>query len=76
MAELDVSLVAVDRPVWKGTASPDHRPTRVEGDIGILPGHEPYLALLADGELRIDTAEGTMWVARARRVLLGRHRRR
>lgn len=62
MAELDVSLVAVDRPVWKGTASRIIART-VEGDIGILPGHEPYLALLADGELRIDTGDGTMWVA-------------
>ncbi len=63
MAELDVSLVAVDRAVWKGTATRIIART-VEGDIGILPGHEPYLALLADGKLRIDAADGsTMWVA-------------
>ena len=26
----------------------------VEGEIGILPGHEPVLALLVDGAVRID----------------------
>lgn len=53
MATLKVSLVAVDRAVWHGEA--DRVIARsVAGDIGILPGHEPYLALLADGLLRID----------------------
>jgi F-type H+-transporting ATPase subunit epsilon len=29
----------------------------VEGEIGLLPGHEPMLAILASGEVRI-TLEG------------------
>ncbi len=57
MATLDVTLVAVDRPVWNGQATGIITRTMV-GDIGILPGHEPFLATLADGVLRIDMAEG------------------
>ena len=56
MATLKVSLVAVDRPIWEGQATRVIART-VEGDIGILPGHEPYLALLADGILRIDVVD-------------------
>lgn len=54
---LKVDLVAVERPVWEGEAKGIVART-VEGDIGILPGHEPFLALLADGLLRIDAVEG------------------
>jgi F-type H+-transporting ATPase subunit epsilon len=56
MAELQVSVVAMDRPVWNGPAR-YVAATTVEGDIGILPGHEPVLALLVDGIVRIQTAE-------------------
>ena len=63
MGSLEVSLVAVDRPIWQGTAT-GVIARSVVGDIGILPGHEPYLALLADGVLRIDKSEGPpMYVA-------------
>ena len=30
-----------------------------DGEIGILPGHSPVLALLLDAPLRIETTEGT-----------------
>lgn len=30
----------------------------VEGEIGILPGHEPMLAILATGEVRITLDSG------------------
>lgn len=53
MASLNVSLVAVDRSVWSGEATGVIART-TEGDIGILPGHEPFLGLLTDGLLRID----------------------
>jgi F-type H+-transporting ATPase subunit epsilon len=63
MAVLNVALTSVDRNVWSGQASAVIART-VEGDIGILAGHEPYLALLEDGEVRIDRVEGTpMYVA-------------
>lgn len=53
MAVLQVTLTAVDRGVWSGEATQVIART-VEGDIGILPGHEPYLALLTDGRVRIE----------------------
>lgn len=57
MASLNVSVVSADREVWKGTASQVIAKT-VEGEIGILDGHEPLLALLAQGEVRVTTANG------------------
>ncbi len=42
---LDVDVVAADRRVWEGQAiSVVARTT--EGDVGILSGHEPFLAVL------------------------------
>ncbi len=57
MAELNVSLVAVDRKIWSGTATMVVAKT-LEGEIGILPQHEPVLALLADSPVRITTTDG------------------
>ena len=57
MAELSVSLVAMDRPIWEGQARMVVA-TTPEGEIGILPGHEPVLALLTDGAVRIEPIEG------------------
>lgn len=54
MAELNVSVVSADQQVWTGTASMVVARTTV-GQIGILPGHEPVLAILAAGEVRITT---------------------
>ncbi|MEY9854033.1 F-type H+-transporting ATPase subunit epsilon [Leifsonia sp. EB41] len=52
MAVLTVSVVAADHEVWSGEASMVVART-VEGQIGILPGHEPLLAILAQGEVRV-----------------------
>ena len=57
MGELNVSLVAVDRKIWSGTATMVVAKT-LEGEIGILPRHEPVLALLANSPVRITTSEG------------------
>jgi F-type H+-transporting ATPase subunit epsilon len=57
MAELTVSIVAADHEVWTGTASMVVART-TEGEIGILPGHEPVLAILAVGEVRVKTTDG------------------
>jgi F0F1-type ATP synthase epsilon subunit len=53
---LHVELVAADQAVWTGEAKMVVAKT-VEGEIGLLPGHEPMLAILASGEVRI-TLEG------------------
>ncbi|MDO5491986.1 MAG: F0F1 ATP synthase subunit epsilon [Nesterenkonia sp.] len=58
MAELDVEVVSQDRAVWSGAAKAIRGRT-IEGDIGILPGHTPVLALLAEGELMIEPTSGS-----------------
>ncbi len=57
MSELNVSVVAVDRSVWVGQAKSIVAKTP-EGEIGILPGHEPVLSLLVNGVVRIESVEG------------------
>ncbi|GAA2021376.1 F0F1 ATP synthase subunit epsilon [Pseudokineococcus marinus] len=57
MADLHVELVSAERQVWAGGASRLSVRT-VEGEIGVLPGHEPILAVLADGEVRIEATAG------------------
>ena len=63
---LQVQVVAADRRVWSGEAVNVIART-TEGDIGILPGHEPLMAVLtpsvteivgADGRTRIMAVDG------------------
>ncbi len=62
--ELKVNLVSATQQVWEGTARMVVART-VEGELGILPGREPVLAILAEGQVRITDAEGNETVARA-----------
>jgi F-type H+-transporting ATPase subunit epsilon len=48
VATLQVQLVSVEREVWSGEADTVIARTS-EGEIGILPGHEPVLGQLAEG---------------------------
>jgi len=57
VSELNVSVVAVDRSIWVGQAKSIVAKTP-EGEIGILPGHEPVLSLLVNGVVRIEATEG------------------
>ncbi|MCU1405297.1 MAG: synthase subunit epsilon [Glaciihabitans sp.] len=59
MAELEISIVSADHEVWSGTAKQIIART-TEGEIGILSGHEPILAILSAGEVRVTTTEGTV----------------
>ena len=54
---LRVELVAADKAVWSGEAKLVVAKT-VEGEIGLMPGHEPMLAILASGEVRVAKPEG------------------
>ncbi|MFM6975197.1 MAG: F0F1 ATP synthase subunit epsilon [Agromyces sp.] len=63
-ALLNVSLVSADREVWSGQASLVVAKT-VEGEIGLMAGHEPMLAILASGEVRITLADGEKVLANA-----------
>lgn len=64
MASLSVSLVSAEKEVWSGEASLVVAKT-VIGEIGFMAGHEPVLAILAEGEVRITREDGTKVVANA-----------
>lgn len=72
MAALNVSVVSADREVWSGEASMVVART-VEGEIGILPGHEPMLAILAGGEVRVTLPGGEKITASAEDGFLSVH---
>jgi F-type H+-transporting ATPase subunit epsilon len=61
---LRVELVAADKAVWSGEAKLVVAKT-VEGEIGLMPGHEPILAILANGEVRVTKPEGEVLVVTA-----------
>lgn len=63
-ASLTVTLVSADQQVWSGEASMVVART-VEGEIGLLVGHEPLLAILSSGEVRITLLDGSKIVAEA-----------
>ena len=63
MAELTAQLVAVDRMLWQGQASIVTAQT-TEGEIGVLPGHEPFLGQLKEnGVVTIRPISGDRIVA-------------
>ncbi len=63
MAEpMHVELVSADRVVWSGEATQVVART-TEGDVGVLAGHQPMLAVLGEGAVVVDTVESETWVA-------------
>lgn len=63
-APLQVSVVSADSEVWAGEAKQVIART-TEGEIGILSGHEPMLAILASGEVRVTATDGSKIAAQA-----------
>ncbi|SFO93188.1 F-type H+-transporting ATPase subunit epsilon [Amycolatopsis arida] len=58
MADMSVELVAVERRLWSGKATFVVAQT-TEGEIGVLPGHEPVLGQLVEGGVvKITTTDG------------------
>ena len=58
MAEaMQVEVVSADQVVWSGKASNIITKT-VDGDIGILSGHSPLLAVLVAGAVEVMTPDG------------------
>lgn len=57
MASLNVSVVSAEREIWSGEARQVVART-VDGEIGILSGHQPMLAVLAHGEVRVTLESG------------------
>ncbi|MFI5720760.1 F0F1 ATP synthase subunit epsilon [Nocardia sp. NPDC051750] len=63
MNSMSVDLVAVERRLWSGRASFVSAQT-TEGQIGIMPGHEPLLGQLVEGgTVTIVDTEGRRVVA-------------
>lgn len=61
---LKVEVVSREKKVWEGEAKYIRARTR-SGDLGIMPGHIPTMALLADdGELVIEPTSGEKIVTR------------
>lgn len=58
MSHLEVELVSTDERVWQGEASMV-RARSVDGELGILPGHQPVLGVLVGGDVIVQTAAGT-----------------
>jgi F-type H+-transporting ATPase subunit epsilon len=56
---LNVAVVSAERSLWTGQAKSIVAKTP-EGDIGILPSHEPVLALLVESApLRVEELDGS-----------------
>jgi F-type H+-transporting ATPase subunit epsilon len=55
--ELQVEIASTTRIIWRGAATYLSVPT-TRGPVGVYPRHEPFLALLAAGQMRIDAVEG------------------
>lgn len=58
MGQLNVAVVSAERALWRGTAKSVVAKTP-EGEMGIMPGHEPVLALLVESPLRIELEDGS-----------------
>lgn len=52
MAQLSVEVVSAEQVLWRGDAKSISAPA-VEGSLGILPGHQPILAVLLEGKVRV-----------------------
>lgn len=64
MAVLTVSIVSAESEVFSGEAKLVVART-VEGEMGVMPGHEPVLAILAPGDVRVTLPDGQSLTAHA-----------
>ena len=59
---LHVELVAADRVVWSGEATMVIARS-TDGDVGVLRGHAPLLAVLVPSAVQVRTVDDEDWVA-------------
>ena len=57
MAVMQVDVVSAEEQLFSGEASEVYARS-TEGEIGILPGHQPVLLLLEDSPVRVKTEGG------------------
>jgi len=65
-------VVSADAELWSGAAKQVVARTLI-GQIGLLAGHEPVLGILAPGEVRITTTDGSVVTAKAEDGFLSMH---
>ena len=56
---MKVDVVSTTAPLWSGDATSVVVPA-ANGDLGILPGRQPVLAVLRPGKVRITPASGSV----------------
>jgi F-type H+-transporting ATPase subunit epsilon len=56
---LNVELVSPTAQVWSGQAKFISART-IEGDLGVLPDHSPLFGVLVDGQVKIETLDGSI----------------
>jgi F-type H+-transporting ATPase subunit epsilon len=56
--DFNVSVISPERRLFEGTATFLVVPA-YDGEMGILHGHAPLMALLGNGVLRVETGSGT-----------------
>lgn len=54
--KLQISVISPERTIHEGEAEMVTAPAW-DGEVGILPGHAPLMALLGEGELRVRLGE-------------------
>ncbi|MBP3222986.1 MAG: F0F1 ATP synthase subunit epsilon [Actinomycetaceae bacterium] len=54
---LQVDIVSRKGEVWSGESKSVVFPS-LEGDVGILPGHTPMMALLREGNVSVKAVDG------------------
>jgi F-type H+-transporting ATPase subunit epsilon len=57
VAELEVHVIAPDHRLWRGSATSVTAPA-ANGYVGILPKHEPMLASLKPGTVKVVPTKG------------------
>ncbi len=57
MAELEVHVISPERRLWRGSAQFVTAPA-ANGYVGILPQHEPMLASMKEGQVRVRPVHG------------------
>lgn len=60
----NVEIVSAEQLVWSGAAVQVIARTAI-GEVGIMAGHEPMLALLGEGQVKITTTDGDVVTAHA-----------
>lgn len=56
MASLKVEIVSAEREIWSGEASLVSASAQM-GEVGIAPGHTPFITRIKPGEVRVKPAD-------------------